>query len=388
MTQLLSPGFDVSGFDSSGPEVLGARSGAAVRVVSVPAGHPYVRSVTASIAIETLPDPQPEGVPLGQWWPPAALDPDWIRGHAADADILHIHFGTESFSEERLRATIAAARAAGWPVVFTVHDLVHPQLQDQTPYERQLDILVPAADALITLTPGAAAEIERRWGRRALVMPHPALLAAPTVDHGTMPRSDGFRVGVHLKDLRSNVAAETTVAALAAALELLAATGVDATAEVRMHRSARDSPLRERVRELCAASDRLELVEHERIDDTALAEALAALDACVLPYGHGTHSGWLELCWDLAVPVAVPEVGFYSEQHADGSIAAFVPDPDGASLASALRALLESEAATRSATGDRAAAMVRRRVQRIRVDDGVAAAHAALYRRLVDARRA
>ena len=364
----------------------------------MPSNHVYVRhlsppddKIAADVpTVRRLPDPDPSDPTrstLERWWPPVMLEPDWVR-NSNNHDVFHLQFGFDARTPEELTGLVDSLRRRGTPLVYTVHDLRNPHHLDSSLHNAALDVLIPAADALITLTPGAAAEIERRWGRRALVMPHPALLAAPTVDHGTMPRSDGFRVGVHLKDLRSNVAAETTVAALAAALELLAATGVDATAEVRMHRSARDSPLRERVRELCAASDRLELVEHERLDDTALAEALAALDACVLPYGHGTHSGWLELCWDLAVPVAVPEVGFYSEQHADGSIAAFVPDPDGASLASALRALLESEAATRSATGDRAAAMVRRRVQRIRVDDGVAAAHAALYRRLVDARRA
>jgi hypothetical protein len=379
----------VSQLLASGSVALVDQSGAAaVRVVSVPAGHPYVRRVTASAHVEVLPDPQPAGVPPGQWWPPAALDADWIRRHKADADLLHIHFGTESFSDERLRSAIAAAKAAGWPVVFTVHDLVHPQLRDQAPYERQLDILVPAADALVTLTPGAADEIEHRWGRRALVMPHPSLLAKSRIDLGGTPRADEFRVATHLKDLRSNVAAESTVVALVAAAEILAATGVGIVAEVRMHRSVGSSPLRERIRELCAASERITLVEHDRLDDTALAAALAAVDACILPYGYGTHSGWLELCWDLAVPVVVPQVGFYAEQHVDDSVVSFAPDPGGFPLASALRSIAESASVTRSATSGRAAEMVRRRAQRVRVDDEVSAAHAELYRQLVDERRA
>jgi hypothetical protein len=369
----------------------GSTASSTVRIVSVPAAHPYVRSVTASSELEVRDDPRPPGAPHGQWWPPVVLDPSWIGQHAADADILHIHFGTESFTPERLAATLEAARDAGWPVVFTVHDLVHPQLREQDVYERQLDVLVPAADALLTLTPGAAAEIERRWGRRALVVPHPALLTTPPARRRPALRrpirTRPFRIGMHLKDLRSNVDGESMVAALARSLDRLADDGIDAVAEVRMHRGVRDAAARQRVRELCS-SGRITLVEHDRLSDAELAESLATLDACVLPYGYGTHSGWLELCWDLGLPLAVPEVGFYAEQHVDDSIAAFVPDPAGVSLASALRSIVESPGATRAGSADRDREIDRRRARRVVDDRAVAAAHVELYRRLLADRTA
>ena len=54
---------------------------------------------------------------------------------------------------------------------------------------------------------------------------------------------------------------------------------------------------------------------HERFDDAGLLAYLRGLDVSVLGYGHGTHSGWLELCHDLGTRVLAPHTGFYHEQH-------------------------------------------------------------------------
>lgn len=378
MSHLLAPAADAT------RSTAGRR---AVRVASVPAGHPYVACVTAAAGLEVLPDPTPPGAEPGQWWPPVVLDPAWVRAHADEADVLHVHFGTESFAPEHLAATLDAARDAGWPVVLTVHDLEHPQLTDQAGYRAQLDVLVPGADALVTLTPGAAAEIRARWGRDALVVPHPRLLdrlpaAAPASD--AEPAAERV-VGLHLKDLRPNVDAAGATRALLAAVADLRSSGVPVRAEVRLHRRVRDEAARAEVRALCAAAPAgaVELVEHDRLDDDALAAALAALDACVLPYGHGTHSGWLELCWDLGVPVAAPAVGYYDQQHPDGSVAGAGPVGDAAGLTAALRRLLADPASTRPATAARAALVRDRRARRLDADAAAAEQHAALYRRLL-----
>lgn len=377
-----------------------------VRVVAVPAGHPYVAGVTAAEGLEVLPDTTPPGAEPGRWWPPVALDPAWVAAHAGDADLLHVHFGTESFAPEHLARTLAAAREAGWPVVLTVHDLEHPQLTDQAGYRAQLDVLVPGADALVTLTPGAAAEIRARWGRDALVVPHPRLLGelpappavadpagaepAPAESAGAEPAGaaapgDERVVGLHLKDLRPNVDAPAATRALLAAVADLRASGLPVRAEVRLHRAVRDGAARDEVRARCAAADpaSVRLVEHDRLDDDGLAAALAGLDACVLPYAHGTHSGWLELCWDLGVPVAAPAVGYYAEQHPDGSVATSGPVGDAAGLAGALRDLLGSPASTRPGTAARAALVRERRAARLTADRAAAELHAALYRRLL-----
>ncbi|WP_423922519.1 glycosyltransferase [Frigoribacterium sp. 2-23] len=352
----------------------------AVRVVAVPAAHPYVRRVSDHETVRVVDAGVPAGAPADQWWPPVALDAAWIDAHAADADVLHVHFGTESFTPEHLAAVLDAAHRAGWAVVQTVHDLAHPQLtaDQQGGYARQLDVLVPGADAVVTLTAGAAAEVRQRWGRDALVVPHPRLL-----DDGSAPlglsRPDSL-IGLHLKDLRPNVDGPAATRALVAALDLLRRDGSDVSGEIRMHRRVRDESARDEVRRLTAGSDTVTLIEHDRLDDDALAHGLARLDAAVLPYSYGTHSGWLELCFDLGVPVAAPSTGHYAEQHVDPTVASYDLDADGRSLADALARVLA--AGTRAGSAERAAVVSARRTERIDVDRSVAEAHAALYARL------
>ncbi|MGR6740832.1 hypothetical protein ACU6RU_02195 [Microbacterium sp. F1-18] len=351
-----------------------------VRVVAVPAGHPYVRRVTDAAGIDLLPDPPVPGAAEGVWWPPVALDPDWIRRNADRADILHVHFGTESFPAEHLTACVEEAHAAGWAVVFTVHDLTHPQLSDQSTYAAQLDELVPLADALVTLTPGAAAEVRDRWGRDALVLPHPAILhegKSPSV----VAVSEELRVGMHLKDLRPGTDGPTSTRTLVAAIERLRAEGHHAVAEIRMHRSVRDQDARDEVRSAVAGHPHAVLVEQGRLPDAALNAALSGLDVCVLPYRYGSHSGWLELCWDLGVPVAVPDVGHFADQHDDASTASFRPG-DVETLTAALRSLLSCDDAARPGSIARAELIEQRRTRRREQDAATASAHAGLYRRL------
>ncbi|MEV5041134.1 hypothetical protein [Microbacterium sp. LMI1x-1-1.1] len=357
-----------------------AESAASITIVSIPAGHPYVQRATADPRVTVLADPVAPGTDPAVWWPPAALDPAWIGAYADEASLLHIHFGTESFPPGHLTACLDAAHAVGWPVVFTLHDLEHPQLGDSSAYLAQLDELMVGADAVTTLTVGAARTVRERWGRHATVIPHPSVLPRSAAIEPAL--GSGRVVGVHLKDLRPGVDGPGTVRVMGAALRALRDAGHDVRGEVRLHHRVRDADAAAEVRELCAASDALDLVEHERLADDELFAALARLDACVLPYRHGTHSGWLELCWDLGVPVAAPRVGFFAEQHDDGTVASFSrTDPD--ELATALGTLW-SAPASRPASPARDALVEQRRGVRSVMDAAIAERHAELYRRLLD----
>lgn len=101
------------------------------------------------------------------------LDPAWVDGHADDFDVFHLHFGFDAQDPDSLRALVEALRRAGKPLVYTVHDLANPHHEDEGEHHKQLDVLIPAADRLITLTPGAADAVTARWGRTPLVLPHP-----------------------------------------------------------------------------------------------------------------------------------------------------------------------------------------------------------------------
>lgn len=100
-----------------------------MRVASVPAGHVYVRHLARAdgSGAQRLPDPRPETASSEQqWWPPVMLQPGWITQHAADFDVFHIHFGFDALGPDDLRVVLAELRAAGKPLVYTVHDLANP----------------------------------------------------------------------------------------------------------------------------------------------------------------------------------------------------------------------------------------------------------------------
>ncbi|OKK21967.1 hypothetical protein AMK16_01600 [Streptomyces sp. CB00455] len=294
---------------------------AAVRVASVPAGHVYVRHCSAPGAddgIVRLTDPRPLGAPSTsqRWWPPVMLDPDWVNSHHRDFDVFHLHFGFDAEHPRRLGALTAALRRHGKPLVYTVHDLRNPHQPDPAVHEAALDVLVPAADELITLTPGAARLIAERWNRTATVLPHPHVVELSGLER-PRPGRGRFTVGVHAKSLRPNMAVLPVVGVLAETVADLP----DAELLVNVHREVFDPRASAYAPELVAALEelasrgRLRLSVHDYFNDGALWDYLAGLDLSVLPYTFGTHSGWLEACHDLGTAVAAPSCGFYAEQR-------------------------------------------------------------------------
>lgn len=298
------------------------------------------------------------------------MTPEWLAAHARDYDVLHVHFGLESFSPDQVRAGLDAARLAGRPVIFTVHDLDNPQLIDQAPYRELLDVIVPAADRLVTLTDTAAAEIDRRWQRSSLVVPHPTLTA------GTTPparrHDDGIRVGMHLRDLRPNIDAERAVQAMVDAAQLLDGFEPGARFEMLMNERVRDDEAAARL--VAAARDgaAVQVRRTPYLSDADVEQWLSGLDLFVLPYRHGTHSGWVELCYDLGVPVAGTDVGHIRSQHPSEFSVIDLDDPrtlvDAVTSARATAAVLPDD-------GRRA----RRRSERLAERQAVRDAHARLY---------
>ena len=301
-------------------------------VASVPAGHVYVQHLAddRGDTVRRLPDPAPRGSESGAggpsgWWPPRVLDLDWVR--TAEVDLVHLHFGFDAVDPSHLEAWVAALRRRGLPLVFTVHDLRNPHHADRAVHDRQLDVLVPAADALLTLTPGAAGEIERRWGRTPVVAPHPHVVPLPELADRARRRAERpagpFTVGVHLKSLRAAMDPWRVLPVLVDAVGELpeAVLRVDVHHDVMgtgagvagpggpRHEPALAAWLRERER---AGELRLEV--HDYFTDHELADYLEGLDLAVLPYRFGTHSGWLEACRDLGTTVAAPTCGYYADQ--------------------------------------------------------------------------
>lgn len=320
-----------------------------VEVVSVPAGHPYVRHTQALPGSESRvrvhPDPDPDDpsqVAGDRWWPPVALDPTWVRGRRFD--VLHLHFGYDERTPEQLAELCDALDADRKPLVLTVHDLRNPHHEDAHVLDAQLDVLVPRAAAVVTLTARAAAEVAERWGVVATVLPHPHV-----VDLDAMPRVRAARraagpvapvVGVAVKDLRLN----TDPLRLLPTLARVVSEHPGARLRVTVHHTLHDR-WDERATSLVDwldswGGEEIEVVWHDRLTDEQLWAELASQHVAVLPYRFGTHSGWLEACHDVGTRVLAPSHGCYADQGADATYPADEDGIDAEGLAEALRTLL------------------------------------------------
>src|SRR5690606_31879384 len=97
------------------------------------------------------------------------LEPGWVSDHHEEFDVFHIHFGFDAVGAEQLQDVVAELDRYRKPLVYTVHDLRNPHHREPGAHHKQLDVLIPSAHELITLTPGAAAQVEQHWGRRPTV---------------------------------------------------------------------------------------------------------------------------------------------------------------------------------------------------------------------------
>jgi hypothetical protein len=257
------------------------------------------------------------------------LTPAWLRAHADEVDVVHVHFGFEHLSAPELVELVAALRALALPLVLTVHDLACPHLLDQTSYDVALDVLVTSAAAVLTLTPGAAAEVRRRWGRDAQVLPHPHVVPLDRM-RAPRPAREQLTVGLHAK-ARANNDPDAVRAELARAVADL--------------------------------GGRLAPSPARRLTDDELWDHLAGLDVLVLAYRFGTHSGFVEACHDLGTTVVAPRVGFLAEQQQVVTYDLGVPGSLTAALARAQGHAAPADPGARAAQRDL-----------------LSAAHAAVYR--------
>lgn len=283
-----------------------------ITVAAVPAGHPYVEAVVDPESVVLLPDPVPPGATApGQWWPPRFLDPAYLATRLDELDVLHVHFGFDVIAPEVLHEVTSVLAEHRIPLVVTVHDLENPHFVDPSAHRDRLAVLVAAATSLITLTPGAAREIEETWGRTCLVQPHPHVLPLEDIGVARPPRTTPV-VAVHAKGLRANIDPVPVLDAL------VATAAADRRLRLDIDENALASARADELTETRLADYReagVDIRLHPRFSDAALRRYLADIDVLVLPYRFGTHSGWIEACFDAGVCAVVPSCGYFRQQH-------------------------------------------------------------------------
>lgn len=292
-----------------------------IRIASVPASHVYVRHLADPVAIDPvirLPDPVPaDGRKIpGGWWPPVMLDPRWIAAHHREFDGFHIHFGFDAIEPATMSDILHELKTHNIPLVYSIHDLRNPHHPEPGAHREVLDILVPAADELITLTPGAAKYVTREWNRACTVLPHPHVVEEEMFD---LPRveSSNFTFGVHVKSLRPNMDPFPVLDTASESIRSLPG----ARLQINVHNEIFDPDnhwyapqAASRLTEY-AKRPGVDVRIHQYFSDAELWEYLMGLSVSILPYRFGTHSGWLEACHDLGTAVIVPSCGYYAEQQ-------------------------------------------------------------------------
>lgn len=347
------------------------------RVQHIPADHPYVRHLEsppgAPERFRALPDPLGP-LPAGTWRPSPALDVDWLAAHAGAIDVVHLHFGYEHLTAEQVIRWAEQVHRSGAGLAVTVHDVDNPHLRDQRRHHATVGAALAAADAVLTLTPGAAEEIDRRWHRRAQVIAHPHVLPLELVGSRAAPRrTDRPRIGLPLGSLRANVIAGDVLAAVADVSGVTTGVRVSEQLFAADARRADADALRQQLA-AGARNGRWELdVVAPALPEEQVWRWLSSLDALLLPYGWGTHSAWAEACADVGTSVIAPSTGFWHQQHPTIR----VPRWDGADAAALQHAVQRLQDPADAAGGGRVPLTAAfREAQR----DAVNAQHAAVYR--------
>lgn len=348
-----------------------------LRVASIPATHVYVQRLEHP-QVRRIQDPSGDDLRT-----PCLLDPAWVGEHAAGFDVFHVHFGVEFYDPRRIETLADVLDRHGIPLVFTCHDLRNPNHPSPGLHDGHLDVLLRRADAVITLTDHAAAEIERRWSRDATVLPHPHVVPMGELRRRQSRRRprhrDGHRVGIHLKSLRANMSPFPVVdTALRTARER---DGLRVRIDVHHDvadpdHANHDGELMQLLHDAVADRDAVaDLHVHHYLSDDELWHYLESVDSFLLPYTFGTHSGLLEACRDLGTAVIAPTTGGYADQGAHHLFEA--SEDHGIDRDDLRRALLDAE---RTGRPDPVPASVRQREREV-----VAATHVEIYRRLLEA---
>jgi hypothetical protein len=238
----------------------------------------------------------------------AAFTPTWLRANLDAIDVVHVQGVHPQQSPRQIAEAVDVVRRSGTPLVVTGYHLSDPSGGNPALYSEQLDALVPAADAVVTLTDSAAAEMRTRWNVQPLVLPHPHAVDFVRMRQARSPRSDRLRVGLHLAGLQLPIDPVLLVDALTRAAQSVPGVQLAVHAHETVldpgSSSYRAHVLREVDRLVRSAGGSLRL--HRPFSDSQLWDHLFGLDVSVVPGLYGSHSVWPEACADLGTRTLLP----------------------------------------------------------------------------------
>lgn len=282
-----------------------------MRVVHAPARTPYARKLTGK-HVEIVNGTAPHGTEVV----PRDMSLRWLLEHRPFTwfDVLHLHH-VEFDHLPTLKAVLAECARSHRRVIFTAHD-VDPVFSGTLDYHRKLRALVDARVPFVCLTETSRAEIHRRFGSQArtVTIPH-GYVVPPSAVPAHRPSDTGQARYFLFGALRENRDISTVLYNWRFGRHQQ-----DTSLSVLLRAPGRINLQQEQDRwaELSATATsepRLQIDVLSFPTDQEVVEAALTCDALILPYRWGSHSGQLELAFDLGLVPVASAVGYLRDQH-------------------------------------------------------------------------
>ncbi|MGW9349023.1 hypothetical protein [Nocardiopsis flavescens] len=227
-------------------------------------------------------------------------------------DVLHLHH-IEFDDLHTLRLVLSECVRAQRRVVFTAHDL-EPLFTPRPQYRRKLRLLAEHRVPFICLTPGSAVEVRQRWGPTTVVAPHGYVVPPqeqPDRDEQRTLKARYLLFG-SLRDNRdiTTVLYNWRFGRRQRRTSLTLLLRSPGPVNVRQEHDRWDL-----IATMAAAEPRLRVGLAPFPTDADVVSTAQECDALILPYLWGTHSGQLELAFDLGLLPVASDVGFLRQQY-------------------------------------------------------------------------
>ncbi|MER7604718.1 hypothetical protein [Nocardioides sp. NPDC127503] len=295
-----------------------------LRVAHLPARTPYVRKLRnhefVSINGTTLTNGHHVPDALSASWILDRRPLDWV-------DVVHLHH-IEFEDETVLGELLSACDDAGVRVVHTIHDLT-AMFGTTEDLHRKIQFVHEAGATLLCLTGGSATQLNRIVGEetKTWVAPHGYVVDPETIARLDRLDSDGTSRFLMYGALRPNRDYLSTLVNWA----------LHTGAEDRLHllmRGLSQAHMADPgqhamdVARTAMTCPRIEVTMRGYPSDDDIINAGRQADVLVMPYRWGTHSGQLELAFDLGLLPLSSDVGCLRDQHAAHLRSGLVEEPE------------------------------------------------------------
>lgn len=297
-----------------------------IRVLHLPYNTPYVKKLVSS-NIEIV-----NGITTSTGLTvPYAPSFEWLCN--ADSldffDVLHIHF-FEFSSLEAIRKALEICHNQTRTVIITIHDLC-PMFNDKEDFEKKLTLLCVSARNIIIFSQKAASILKEKIkidiSSRFRIIPHGFVLNPK--HHLWGKGNSGYRRSVKYcsyGSFRPNRDIYSVLLKCFHGIQKYKAEFNILGRTPDLHKTfANDLRLSEILNLVAVSEKRINLRLKPFPTDDEIVEFLSKNNILLMPYRWGTHSGQLELAFDLNIIPVISDVGLYKQQWEESS--PFVPEP-------------------------------------------------------------